>query len=306
MKLALCMIVKDEVDRIVDCLDPVHRLVDQIVVIDTGSSDGTPGLLRRRYGIEPLDGVLEEARCYCKCDQRNRAIGMAETDWILILDADERIAPEALQHFRSMHHAPDVAGYFGRWTNHLDGAPPFEDYKLFLFRKGLRKRGLVHDNAQVDIRERGQRALWLQGLEVTHLPDPIKLPDKTSLYRWRLERAIALEPDWLRYRWFLGYMDYQAGHWDEAAGHLAAAADNTVRFPVESLNSRMLLAEIQARQGWAAEARATLVAALEFHRAVAHDFEVAVNFRLAPWLQQALATVDAGQPESIRAYRFAR
>jgi hypothetical protein len=307
MKLALCMVVKDEIHRIVDCLDPIRHLVDQIVIIDTGSSDGTPDLLRRRYGIEPLDGVLEEARCYCLSDLRNRAFNQAAAPWILSLDADERIAPELLTYFRTLSHAPDVAGYFGRWTNHLDGAPPFEDYKLFLFRKGLRKQGLVHDNVQIDIRQRGQRALWLQGLEVTHLPDPAKLADKTRLYRWRLERAIALEPDWLRYRWFLGYMDFQAGDLEAAAGHLTLAAYSaSPLFTVECLNSRMVLADIHARRGERESLGALLADTRRYFAQVADDFEVAINFRFAPWLARAGQAFDVDDLESIRAYRFAR
>lgn len=307
MKLALCMVVKDEINRIIDCLEPIIDLLDEILIIDTGSSDGTPELLKRRFGITPLTGRLEEARCYCKSDLRNWAFNQVAAPWIFSLDADERIAPEALNRFCSMSHAPDVAGYFGRWTNHLDGAPPFEDYKLFLFRRGLRKRGMVHENVQIDIRERGQRALWRDGLEVAHFPDSVKLPDKTRLYRWRLETALRLEPDWRRYRWFLGYMDYQAGRWDEAADHLTAAAISaSPLFPVECLNSRMVLADIHARRGKRESLGALLEDTRRYFAQVADDFEVAINFRFAPWLARAEEAFDAEDMEAIRAYRFAR
>lgn len=307
MPLALCMVVKDEINRISGCLEPIIDLLDEILIIDTGSGDGTPELLKRRFGITPLTGRLEEARCYCLSDLRNRAFNQVASPWILTLDADERIAPEALHRFRSMSHAPDVGGYFGRWTNHLEGAPPFEDYKLFLFRKGLRKRGLVHENVQIDIRERGQRALWLDGLEVAHFPESVKLADKNRLYRGRLENALRLEPDWHRYRWFLGYVDFQAGDLETAAAHLTVAAFSaSPLFPVECLNSRMVLADIHARRGEREALGALLADTRRYFAHVADDFEVAINFRFAPWLARAGEAFDADDLESIRAYRFAR
>ena len=149
MAIALCMVVKDEANRIDTCLDAALGAVDEVVIFDTGSTDGTPERLARRYGIRAIPGNLCESRCYTKSDLRNRGYELAKADWILSLDADERIDAAALHQFRGLQHAPDISGYFGAWTNHLAGASDFEDYKLFLFRRGFRKRGLVHENAQV-------------------------------------------------------------------------------------------------------------------------------------------------------------
>lgn len=305
MTLALCMLVKDEVNRIGGCLEPILELLDQVVIIDTGSTDGTPGLLRRRFGIEPAFGVLNEADCLSKSALRNRTYELAETSWVLSMDADERVAPEALRHFRNMTHATDVAGYFGRWMNHLDGEPDFEDYKLFLFRKEARKSGLIHENVQVELRRQGARALWLDELCVHHYPEDCKRPEKAALYRRRLECAIRREPGWYRYHWFLGYTDFRAQRWDSAVEHLAFAADSNSRlFPVECLNSRMVLAEIQARCGQREALRKTLEAAWAFYREVDGDFEVKINFRMEPWLRQAMEDCRQDRLEAIRAYCF--
>jgi glycosyltransferase involved in cell wall biosynthesis len=305
--LALCMVVKDEANRIADCLDPLVDRVDQVVIVDTGSVDGTPELLRQRYGIVPLTGELREESCFTKSVQRNRAYELAGTAWICGLDADERLDPRTLDAFRKRPRDAEVAGYFGSWINHVDGEAPFEDYKLFLFRKGFRKVGLVHENVQVDVRDRGAQALWLDGLEVRHFPEPEKHAAKTDFYRRRLECAIRREPHWYRYHWFRGYMEYQSGRWREAARFLSvAAASNSPRFPVESLNSRMVLADIHARAGRRAEAEEQLQAALRFYSGVQGDFEVRINFRMKSWLEGALAACRANALERIRAYRFAR
>lgn len=307
MSLALCMVVKDEANRIAACLDPLFEQVDELIVIDTGSGDGTPALIERRYGVKPLAGALQEARCLCKSDLRNAAFERAGCDWILSLDADERIDPALLERFRRSDPAPRAAGYFGAWINRLDGEPEFEDYKLFFFRRGLRKRGLVHENVQVDVREKGAEALWMEGLAVYHYPEAAKEADKKTLYRWRLQCAMRREPAWHRYAWFLGYMDFQAGRWDEAQTHLRAAAEaGSPLFPVEGLNSRMVLAEIQARRGEREALARNLHAAVAHYERVKDDFEVRINFRFEPWLRAARDASDRGALEAIRAYRFAR
>jgi hypothetical protein len=77
-------------------------------------------------------------------------------------------------------------------------------------------------------------------------------------------------------------------------------------FPVECLNSCMVLAEIAARAGDAAAVADVVETALRFHALVANDFEVAVNFRLKPWFDQALRDAAAGNLAAVRAYQFAR
>lgn len=307
MSLALCMVVKDEINRIAGCLEPILDLLDEVVIIDTGSSDGTPELLKRRFGITVDTGRLEASRCYCKSDLRNLAYSRTTTPWILTIDADERVRPEALTRFLSMPHAPQVAGYFGRWTNHLEGQTPFEDYKLFLFRHGFRKRGLVHENIQIDIRERGLQARWLDDLEVDHFPETVKLPDKARLYRWRLETAMQTNADWHRYHWFLGYMDFQQGDYESAIRHLNVAATSTSPlFPVERLNSCMVLAEIHARRRERDALGALLADMQRYLSEVKDDFEVAINFRLPGWLAESAKAFAADDLDAIRAYRFAR
>lgn len=307
MSLAVCMIVKDETQRIVPCLEPLMSIADEVIVVDTGSSDGTPELLRERFGIRVLHDTLDPSRCHEQAAPRNRAIERARADWILSIDADERVDPAGLRSLRDGTHDPRVAGYFGRWINHVPGGPALEDYKLFVFRREFRQRGLIHENAQVDLRERGARAVWHDALEVHHHPEERKDAIKTAWYRQRLECAIGCEPHWLRYHWFLGYMDFLARRDDDARRHLHAVTDALPPlFPVECLNSFMVSIELAASANDVAGALARCDAALAYHDAVRDDFEVRVNFRLRPWFEQARAHLAGGRADAVRAYRFGR
>lgn len=304
--ISLCMVVKDEAARIIDCLTPLLGVVDEILVVDTGSSDGTPELLKERFGITVLNDRLHDGRCHTLNDARSRIFRAARARWILSLDADEVIAPEAIGAFRSVTAAPNVAGYFGLWRNHLAGAPPFDDYKCFLFRSDRRMRGLVHENAQSDLRAAGLVAHWLPELTVSHHPAPDRHQYKTELYERRLRCALRLEPDWHRYDWFLGYMLFQQGRINEAVTHLERAwTSGNPLFPVERLNSAMVLTEIHAYSGRIETARALAALAHAEWQALAEDFEVRINHRLEPWFAAAQAALTAGDPP-LRAYRFAR
>ncbi len=306
MSVTLCMLVKNEINRVGGALEDLVDAVDQVLIVDTGSTDGTPDYLRRRFRITALEGSLQRDRCFTLADLRNCLFERAGTDWVLSLDADERVMPESITRLENLPRDAAVDGFFGVWRNYLPGGGNFEDYKLFLFRRHYRHRGLVHDNAQVDMRQRGAHAMWLDGLIVEHHPESRKLPEKRAHYRWRLEQAIVKEPDWLRYRWFLGYMDFIEREWSRAEhllSRLVRARSNL--FPVECLNSAMVLADIYARQARRRELDQLLSDAWEFLNEVDSDFEIAVNHRMQPWLMQAREALDRGALEEIVAYRFA-
>nr|VFK66686.1 MAG: Glycosyl transferase family 2 [Candidatus Kentron sp. UNK]VFK72161.1 MAG: Glycosyl transferase family 2 [Candidatus Kentron sp. UNK] len=302
--ISLCMIVKNEKNRIAGCIEPIFDLLDQIVIVDDYSEDGTPDLLRKRFGIEVIR--KRTGRINRLCDLRNTAFDIANTPWTLSLDADERMEPEVLEAFLHADHEARISGYFGPWMNYHARDEPFEDYKLFIFRKGYRMRGIIHENVQMDIRLRSQRAEWLDYLRVTHYPEERKKIERIALRRRRLAYAIRLEPTWYRYHWFLGLLELMAGNRDRALWAFSTIAHaNSLQFPVECLNSYMALAEMLARSGFSSELDQELDAALAFHERVADDFEVEVNFRLKPWLRQARKDCTAGRFDAIRIYRFA-
>ncbi len=84
--ISLCMIVKDEIKFIEDCLKAVKPYVDEIVVADTGSTDGTIEVLEK-YGCK----VFHFEWCDDYSKARNFAISKSSNNWVLILDADEHV-----------------------------------------------------------------------------------------------------------------------------------------------------------------------------------------------------------------------
>ncbi len=85
--LSLCMIVKNEADNLPRCLESVKDVIDEIIIVDTGSTDETPQIAER-YGAKvvhfPWTGSFSDAR--------NESLKHARGEWILWLDADEVLA----------------------------------------------------------------------------------------------------------------------------------------------------------------------------------------------------------------------
>ncbi len=96
-KISLCMIVRDEAGFLGDCLASVRRVVDEIIVVDTGSTDSTPRIAAdfgaRVFSFEWNDDFSAA---------RNHSIERASGDWILTLDADETIAPRDAGKIRAL------------------------------------------------------------------------------------------------------------------------------------------------------------------------------------------------------------
>ena len=89
MFISLCMIVKDENENIKNCLDKAMELVDEAIVVDTGSTDGTLEILNN-YNNNKIK-IIKHKWNNDFSDARNKSIEFAKGDYILILDADERI-----------------------------------------------------------------------------------------------------------------------------------------------------------------------------------------------------------------------
>jgi tetratricopeptide (TPR) repeat protein len=103
MRLSLAMIVRDEATRLADCLASVAGFVDEMVVVDTGSRDATVAIATRlgaRVEHLPWPGDFAPAR--------NHALELVSGDWVLVLDADERLRPEVRQPLQRLMADPDA------------------------------------------------------------------------------------------------------------------------------------------------------------------------------------------------------
>ena len=87
-RLSLCLIARDEAHFLPACLESVKDVVDEIIVVDTGSVDDT-SRIAQNYGARVVFHEWQDD--FSKA--RNAALPFATGDWILILDADEQLAP---------------------------------------------------------------------------------------------------------------------------------------------------------------------------------------------------------------------
>jgi len=108
------MIVKNAAPVLTECLASVRALVEQMVVADTGSTDGTPELARR-LGAEVVQIPWEDDFAQA----RNLALQPVKTDWVLALDADEELDPRSVRHFPRLLKEPTVGGYLLPHRNYL-------------------------------------------------------------------------------------------------------------------------------------------------------------------------------------------
>ena len=101
--LSLSMIVRDEAERIEACLRSVQGFADELVVVDTGSRDATVAIAR---GLGATVHQIEWPGDFAPA--RNQALQWLSGDWVLVLDADERLRPEAREPLRRLMAQPDL------------------------------------------------------------------------------------------------------------------------------------------------------------------------------------------------------
>ena len=122
--LDLCVIAKDSAATLPACLASVKGLVSSMVVVDTGSCDGTQEVARQ-HGAK----VISFKWCGDFAAARNAALAAVDSDWILVLDADEELDGGAHAWIRKELEAPradayitPVRNYLKPWENPLTGA----------------------------------------------------------------------------------------------------------------------------------------------------------------------------------------
>jgi tetratricopeptide (TPR) repeat protein len=133
-KVSLTMIVRDEEKNLGPCLAAVVDLVDEVVVVDTGSRDGTRDIAEH-FGAT----VSTFPWCDDFAAARNAALDRAHGEWILVLDADDRILPQDREGLRallsSLPDSSDRAYWMHRVSLSEDGQIGAETEQALLFRR---------------------------------------------------------------------------------------------------------------------------------------------------------------------------
>lgn len=103
MKISLCAIVKNESQSLPKCLESVQSLVDEIIVLDTGSTDKTPKIAQE-FGAK----VYHFQWCNDFSVARNEALKYVQGDWVLVLDADEVLRLEIVPQLKQVIQQPNL------------------------------------------------------------------------------------------------------------------------------------------------------------------------------------------------------
>lgn len=154
MPLSVAIITLNEEAKLGKTLDSLRGLAQEIIVVDSGSTDRTLEIARA-HGAK----VFSEAwKGYSA--QKNSALAKATGDWVLSLDADEALEPELAEEIRAVvgragddgvhaYFIPRKNFFFGRWIRHGGFYP---DPKLRLFRRGTArfKERMVHESMECD------------------------------------------------------------------------------------------------------------------------------------------------------------
>ena len=191
--ISACMIVRNEEELLPGCLESIRDWVNEIVIVDTGSTDKTveiAGAYGARVFHQPWEGDFSK--------HRNYSLDQATGDWVLIIDADERFVADDVRHVR---RAIDEQAARVIAVNVLNVGGKFEEQVTFLpsvrlFRRelDLRYAGIVHNQLQIDPAEPVLRL----GATVRHLGyglSPEKMAAKAERTISLLDAQLADDPD---------------------------------------------------------------------------------------------------------------
>ena len=190
--ISLCMIVKNEAAMLPRALDSVRGWVDEIIVVDTGSTDQTVAVAQQ-YGAKVFHHPWEND--FSK--HRNQSLGYATGDWILILDADERIEDGHGARIRQIisESPEDVTKIYCTVKDVKKNRTDMVSRSIRLFRNrmGIHYEGIVHNKIVVPSGKsvQGHIVLYHHGYDLSQEEMDRKFHRTLTL----LEKQLAENPD---------------------------------------------------------------------------------------------------------------
>ena len=159
-KISACIISYNEESKIEDCLKSLKGVADEIIVVDSLSSDETKEIVKKY-----TDKVYDQ-KFLGHIEQKNLAVEKASNDWILSLDCDERLTDELKASILKIKDSLEAADayrmarktfYVYRWLNHCW----YPDFKIRLFNRNTAKWGGTNPHDRVEIK--GSNVVTLKG-----------------------------------------------------------------------------------------------------------------------------------------------
>lgn len=195
--LSLCLIVKNEKENLPRCLTSVKPYVDEIIIVDTGSEDGTPEIALQ-YGAK----ISYFEWCDDFAAARNYAISQATGDWILMLDADEELIINSASFLDELKNQPEFIAYALTYTEVYDQQKktPLSRISLFCNIPELRYHSRFHEqlkykNQQLSSHQ-WNHTEWLEVLHYGHAKEIVRQKNVSRnipiLERMRQEEGLNL------------------------------------------------------------------------------------------------------------------
>lgn len=225
--VTLCIIVKNEEKHLAACLQSVGDLADEIIIVDTGSTDSTIEIAQS-FGVE----VRHFTWINNFAAARNESIKEARGDWILWMDADDRISPDHLIRLKQALASGKADAYYCYVVSQLQdknvGEDKIEHLRLFRNRQGVQFERPLHEDA-APVAHRLGLVIARTNIVINHTGyatgDEIRL-EKLKRNLFIVEEIVAKNPEDLQWRFHLGVTKHVLGDLEEAVKHLEAVVAN--------------------------------------------------------------------------------
>lgn len=242
------MVVRDEADRLARAIGSFAGLADETIMVDTGSTDGSPEIARSLGArVEPY--VWDDDFS----GPRNRGFDLATGDWVFVLDADEWLREESREALRDLLNRRDAEGFTVLRRDHTPGGwSSMRFLRLVRRSTGVRLTGRIHEHP-----DRPVGRVLASDVEIEHggyLSDPIK---KWARNRPLLEKELAERPGQLYYEADLAYGAVRAGDsdWPSLVTAVAKKLDpSALRSPAPTVEPLLETALMAPALGLADEA----------------------------------------------------
>lgn len=223
--ISLCMIVKDEEDFLEECLQGVKQFVDEIIVVDTGSTDSTKEIAKKF-----TDKVFDFPWTNDFSAARNESLKHATKDWILVLDADEKITKQDFARIMQLIKTDDFPAYSliqRNYTNDSglkdwqasDAGNSFSGFSpaivTRLFKRGFTYSGKVHENILDSMQGKKVKSTTIAIHHFANQRSEDRLKKKGEIYK-QLGKEKVLENKDLRSKYELAKQEQQLGNTDKA------------------------------------------------------------------------------------------
>ncbi len=224
--VSLCMIVKNEAENLERCLKSVQGVADELILVDTGSTDQTVELARAQ-GATVLPHTWQNDFALA----RNVGLARATGDWILHLDADEELEPGSRPRLKAVLAATASEGVNvcvrnfnppGALAAYFDSPQA----RLFRNRPGHRYEQPIHEAIELSIKRLGGQVaqsdllIWHYGYQVQTVQGE---KDRAERNLAILEQAVAQYPEDPGHCARLGFTYYQLGRYEPAYTYLRRA-----------------------------------------------------------------------------------